>query len=168
MNKNVTTVAGVIAVVGAALIGRLLGWMFGLQFVLPIVVGLAAARAFERHRARHFAAPLGVQAGYLAWVALGILLAVIQGRFYIGFFGVVLHLISVVGFIALILQPGAAPAILLILRHGYSLVRVLQSIPPIVKSTAYISRSSIVETVLVGVISVVMIVLLLRALKSEK
>jgi len=165
MNKQVASVAVVVGVVGAALVGRFLGWMFGLQFVLPIVVGLAAARAFENHKARQFAAPLGVQAGYLTYVALGIVIALLRGQFYIGFFGVVLHLISVVGFVALIVQPGAPPAWLLILRHGFSLVRVLQALPPIIKSTAYISRASIVETLIVGVFSVTMIALLLRALR---
>jgi hypothetical protein len=168
MKKNVWTVAGVIALVGATLLGRLLGWMFGLQFVLPIVIGLWAAGYFEHHKAKRFAAALGVQAAYLSYVALGIGIAVVHGNFYIGFFGVVLHLISVVGFIALIVQPGAPPAILLILRHGFSLIRVLQATPPIIKSTAYISRASIVETIIVGFFAVLEIVLLARALKPEK
>jgi hypothetical protein len=167
-NKNVTTVAGVVGAVGAVLLGRLLGWLFGLQFVLPIVVGLAVARAFENHKASRYAAALGVQAGYLTWIVLGLIIDAAHSQLYLGILGIGLHLVSVVGFIALIVQPGVPPALLLMVRHAYSLLLVFLSLPSIIKAHQYVSWSAIVNTIITGAIAVAMIVLLARTLKSEQ
>ena len=124
--------------------------------------------AFEHHKARRFAAALGVQAGYLTWIALGFIVDLHHAQFYLAFWGALLHLIAVVGFVGLILQPGLPPALLLILRHAYSLLLCILSLPSMIKAFNYVSRAAVVNVAITAAIAVASIVFLARALKPEK
>jgi hypothetical protein len=167
--STAATVGGVIVAIAATVLGRFLGWMFGLQLILPLIAGLAAAALLKKkmpEKAQVFVPALSVHAAYLAWIALDILVRIIQGNFYIGILGIVLHLVAVVAFVALIVQPGMPPALLLILRHAYSLILVFLSLPSMIKSSAYVARGAYVNTVITAGIAIAVIVLLVQALRS--
>jgi hypothetical protein len=163
MANNRVTVVSVFGAVAGVLLGRFLGWFFGLQFFLPIAVGFVAAGALKKRlpeKAQVFVPALGVHSAYLTWIALEIVIRLINHSFYIGFFGIFLHAVSIAGFIALIVQPGVPPALLLLLRHAYSLYLFILSLPPMIKAPASFAHGAIVNNIIVGGISIAMVILL--------
>jgi hypothetical protein len=171
MANNRVTVVSVFGAVAGVLLGRFLGWFFGVQFFLPIAVGFIAAAQLKKklpEKAQVFVPALGVHAGYLTWIALEIVIRLIQGHFYIGFFGIFLHVVSIAGFIALIVQPGIPPALVLLLRHAYSLYLFILSLPPMIKAPRSFAHGAIVSDLIIGGISIAMVILLGKAVMKYK
>jgi hypothetical protein len=169
--NNKVTAASLVGAVAGVLLGRFLGWFFGLQFFLPIAVGFIAAAQLKKKlpdKAQVFVPALGVHAAYLTWIALEILIRLLQHSLYIGFFGIFLHAVSIAGFIALIVQPGIPPALVLLLRHAYSLYLFVLSLPPMIKAPGSFGHMAIVNDLIIGGISIAMVVLLGKAVMKYR
>jgi hypothetical protein len=168
-NKAVSAV-GVVTAVAAVILGRFLGWMFGLKLVVPLIVGVVAYDAFRKKlkpEAQPYTPALAITAAYLSWVLLDILIQVLGGHFWFNLVTVILLLIVVVGFIALIVQPGVPPALLLTLRHGYSLLMTLRTLPLLFSSEYPLARHAVFDLIVSLGFSVASIVLLLRGMLKK-